>query len=111
MDLTIHLVPSGDPPAYPDPIQVALPPGLPCASQHRSLFTWCYTSSNGEGAAVGVAMCFPTDSVTKIARLRFPTSDGNSISSTVNSLNLLTGQPFNIRTNDVLTIDGSYWTV
>jgi hypothetical protein len=111
VDLTIHLVPSGDPPAYPDPIQVTLPPGLPCVGQHRSLFSWSFTSSNGEGSAVGVAMCFPTDSVTKIARLRFPTSNGNSISSEINALNVLTNQPFNIRTGDVLTIDGSYWTV
>ena len=108
-DLTIHLAPTGNPPAYDDPIAVSLPPGLPATLAHRSLFKWAYTSGNGEGSAIGIGMIFPTENQSRISRLRFPTADGNSISSTVNSLNLLTNQPFNIRSGDVLTIDGSYW--
>lgn len=110
VDLTVQVIPTGNPPAYTDPIAVSLPPGLPATLAHRSLFTWAYSSVNGEGSAVGVAMIFPSENQSRISRLRFPTSDGNSISSTVNSLNLLTNQPFNIRTGDVLTVDGSYWT-
>ncbi|WP_420032225.1 hypothetical protein ACN2WE_05025 [Streptomyces sp. cg28] len=110
VDVTIQLIPTGNPPEYTEPIQVTLPPGLPCTSSFRSLFTWNFTSSNGEGSATGTGMTFPTtDGTNKIARLRFPTSTGNSVSDTPNSLNLLTNRPFNIRTDDVLTIDGSYW--
>ncbi|MFJ6729362.1 hypothetical protein ACIQPQ_31120 [Streptomyces sp. NPDC091281] len=109
VDLTIHVVPTANPPAYPEPIGVSLPPGLPCDPRMRSSFTWIFTSGNGEGSAVGVGMIFPTESTTKIARLRYPASGGTSVSSPVNSLNLLTNQPFNIREGDVLTVDGSYW--
>lgn len=110
VDLTIQLIPTGNPPEYTEPIQVTLPPGLPCTSAHRSLFTWNFTSDNDQGSAVGIGMTFPTtDGTNKIARLRYPTSDGNSVNDTPNSLNLLTNRPFNIRTGDVLTIDGSYW--
>jgi hypothetical protein len=109
VDLTVQVIPTGNPPAYTDPIAVSLPPGLPATLAHRSLFKWAYASANGEGSAVGIGMIFPTENQSRISRLRFPTSDGNSINSTVNSLNLLTNQPFNIRTGDALTIDGSYW--
>jgi hypothetical protein len=110
VDLTIQLNPTGNPPAYTDPIQVSLPPGLPCTTLVRSQFTWNFTSANGEGSAVGIGFTFPTtDGTGKIARLRYPTSTGNSVSDIPNSLNLLTNQPFNIRTGDFLTIDGSYW--
>lgn len=110
VDVTIQLQPAGNPPEYTEPIQVTLPPGLPAVATHRSLFIWNYTSGNDEGSAVGVGMTFPTtDGTGKIARLRYPTSNGNSVSSLPNSLNLLTNRPFNIRTDDVLTIDGSYW--
>lgn len=110
VDVTIQLIPTGNPPAYTEPIQVTLPPGLPCTAAIRSLFKWNYTSANDEGSAMGIGMTFPTtDGQGKIARLRYPTSEGNSVLDTPNSLNLLTNQPFNIRTNDVLTIDGSYW--
>ncbi|MFD8771459.1 hypothetical protein [Streptomyces sp. NPDC059916] len=110
VDVTIQLMPTGNPPAYTDPIQVTLPPGLPCTMAHRSVFTWTFTSANGEGGAAGFGFTFPTtDGSNKIARLRYPTSDGNSVSGTPNALNLLTNQPFNIRAGDVLTIDGSYW--
>jgi hypothetical protein len=108
-DLTIHLAPTGNPGPYEDPIAVSLPPGMPATLLHRSLFKWAYTSGNGEGSAVGIGMIFPTENQSRISRLRFPTSDGNSVSSTINSLNLLNNVPFNIRSGDVLTIDGSYW--
>lgn len=110
VDVTIQLMPTGNPAAYTEPIQVTLPPGLPCAVELRSLFTWVFTSDNGEGGAVGIGFTFPTtDGTNKIARLRYPTSDGNSVNGTPNALNLLTNQPFNIRSGDFLTIDGSYW--
>lgn len=109
VDLTIQLQPTGNPGADPDPIGVSLPPGLPCTTGMRSLFTWAFTSGNGEGSGVGVGMAFPTESTSKIARLRYPTSTGNSVSDMPNSLNLLTNEPYNIRSGDVLTIDGSYW--
>lgn len=110
VDVTIQLQPTGNPPEYTEPIQVTLPPGLPAVATHRSLFIWNYTSGNDEGSAVGIGFTFPTtDGTGKIARLRYPTSEGNSVLDTPNSLNLLTNRPFNIRANDVLTIDGSYW--
>jgi hypothetical protein len=110
VDVTIQLIPTGNPPAYTDPIGVALPPNLPCTATFRSMFTWNFTSANGEGSAVGIGFTFPTtDGTGKIARLRYGVSDGVSVNSTVNSINLLTNQPFNIRAGDVLTIDGSYW--
>lgn len=109
VDLTIQVTPTGNPNAYTDPISVSLPPGLPATADHRSLFIWTFTSANGEGSAVGVAMVFPTESQSKIGRLRYPVSDGVSVSSPVTSINMLTNQPFNIRTGDNLTIDGSYW--
>ncbi|WP_069766062.1 hypothetical protein [Streptomyces sp. LUP47B] len=109
VDLTIHLVPSGNPPAYDSPIEVSLPPGLPATSAVRSLFKWNYTSDNGEGSAIGVAMVFPTESLSKIARLRYSMTQGTSSTVVPNSFSMFTNQPFNIRTNDVLTIDGSYW--
>ncbi|MFJ6566654.1 hypothetical protein ACIQNU_04490 [Streptomyces sp. NPDC091292] len=110
VDVTIQLIPTGNPPAYTEPIQVTLPPGLPCTSAFRSLFTWNFTSANGEGSATGTGMTFPTtDGTNKIARLRYPTSTGNTTSDTPNSHNLLTNRPFDIRKDDVLTIDGSYW--
>lgn len=107
-DLTIQLQPTGNPAELTDPLQVSLP--VACASTHRSLFTWNLTSDNGEGSAVGIGMTFPTESTTKIARLRYGTSSGNSSSSTPNSYSLFNNFPINIRAGDVLTIDGSYWT-
>ncbi|MYU24640.1 hypothetical protein [Streptomyces sp. SID8352] len=106
VDVTIQLIPSGNPPGYPDPIMVSLPPGLPATGQLRSLFQWNFTSNNGEGSATGVGYVATTESVTRISRLRYPatTSGGGP-----DAYNLLTNTPFNIRTDDVLTIDGSYW--
>lgn len=109
VDLTIQLQPGGDPALLTSPLQVTLPPGLPCTSVHRSLFIWNYTSGNGEGSAVGVGMTFPTESTTKIARLRYSMTNGSSSTDIPNSYSLTDNKPFNIRTNDVLTIDGSYW--
>ncbi|MFE4420451.1 hypothetical protein [Streptomyces sp. NPDC056817] len=110
VDLTIHLEPTGNPPATAVPIQVSLPPGLPCVNDMRALFSWNFTSSNGEGSALGLGMTFPTESTTRIARLRYGATDGISVNSKVNSINMLTNQPFDIRNGDVLTVDGSYWT-
>ncbi|WP_329376019.1 hypothetical protein [Streptomyces sp. NBC_01483] len=111
VDLTIQLTPTGNPVGYPYPLNVSLPPGLPATADNHSLFTWAFTSSNGEGSAVGVGMIFPSEGQSKISRLRYPATDGVSVSSSVSSINMNNNQPFNIRTGDVLTIDGSYWTV
>jgi hypothetical protein len=110
VDLTIQLQPTGNPPSYPDdPIEVSLPPGLPTAGGHRSLFTWYFTSGNSEGSGGGVGVVFPTVSTSKIARLRYPVANGNASTSQPNSYSLFTNFPFNIRSEDVLTIDGRYW--
>ncbi|MFD8839867.1 hypothetical protein [Streptomyces griseofuscus] len=109
VDLTIQLQPTGNPAASTDPIYVSLPPGLPAASAHRSLFTWAFTSGNGEGSAVGVAIVFPTISTSQIVALRYPVANGNTSTAIPNSYSLFTNTPFNIRSGDVLTIDGSYW--
>lgn len=109
VEVTIQLSPTGNPAALDDPINVSLPPGLPCTTIHRCLFNWFYTSNNGEGSAVGVAATFPSEGTGKIARLRYGTSNGNASTSIPNSFSLFTNVPFNIRTGDYLTIDGSYW--
>ena len=109
VDLTIQLEPTGNPPALDDPIEITLPPGLPCTSLHRSLFKWNFTSGNDEGSAVGIGMSFPTLSTSRISRLRFPVANGSSPSAIPNSYSVFTNAPFNIRSGDVLTIDGSYW--
>jgi hypothetical protein len=107
--VTIQLIPKGNPSPYTDPIQVSLP--FACHSVVRQLFTVTFTSSNGEGSAVGTAMTFPTESTSKIARIRFPLSSGTSGTpgvAAINSVNMLTNEPFNVRTDDVLTISGTY---
>ncbi|MYX14379.1 hypothetical protein GTY67_13330 [Streptomyces sp. SID8374] len=109
VDLTIHVVVASNPPGYPDPIGVTLPPGYPCSTLHRSLFTWNYSSDNGEGSAVGAAVTFPSSSTTKIARLRYSMTNGSSQSSVPNAFSMFTNTPFNIRPGDIITIDGSYW--
>ncbi|MFD3740466.1 hypothetical protein [Streptomyces sp. NPDC058629] len=109
VDLTIHLEPTSNPPATSVPIQVSLPPGLPCVADMRHIFKWVFTSGNGEGSGLGLGMTFPNESTSRISRLRYGATDGISSSSPVNSVNVLTDQPFNIRSGDVLTIDGSYW--
>jgi len=109
VDVTIQLQPTGNPPALEDPIEVSLPPGLPTTGAHRSLFVWNFSSGNDEGSAVGVGMVFPTESTSRISRLRYPVANGNTSTATPNSYSLFTNQPFNIRSGDILTIDGSYW--
>jgi hypothetical protein len=109
VDVTIELVPTGNPAAFSDPIGVSLPPGLPATAEHRSLFTWHFSSSNGEGIVLGVAAVFPPEGTGKIARLRYPVADGVALNAPVSAVNLQTNNPFNIRSGDILTIDGSYW--
>ncbi|MET9189585.1 hypothetical protein ABZX63_30625 [Streptomyces tendae] len=109
VDLTIQLQPTGNPPAYTDPIEVSLPPGLPASGIHRAVFTWLLGSENGEGSAGGVAVMYPTVSTGRIARLQYPVSNGSASTSKPDMHNMLTNFPMNIRTGDVLTIDGSYW--
>ncbi|MGI5515287.1 hypothetical protein [Streptomyces sp. CA-106131] len=104
----IQLIPTGNPPAYDDPIGVTLP--FPVQGSTRELFTVNITQdqANGGSSAVGVAMVFPTEGTNKISRLRVPLSDGVSLSSKITSRNIWTDDPFNLRTNDVLTITGTY---
>ncbi|MFG2970915.1 hypothetical protein ACGFZS_47365 [Streptomyces sp. NPDC048288] len=109
VDFTIELQPTGNPAGIDAPLQVSLPPGLPCTSGHRSLFVWNFSSGNGEGSAVGVAMCFPTESTSKIARFRYSMTNGSTTSDRPNSFSLTNNTPFNIRSGDVFTVDGSYW--
>lgn len=109
VDLTIQLQPTGNPALLTSPLQVTLPPGLPCTSVHRSLFVWNFTSNNGEGSAVGVAVTFPTESTTRIARFRYSMTNGSTSTDRPNSFSLTDNNPFDIRTGDVLTVDGSYW--
>ncbi|MFE9865862.1 hypothetical protein ACFYPZ_24510 [Streptomyces sp. NPDC005506] len=106
----IQLTPTGNPAAFPDPLQVSLP--FPCQGFIREIgFNAFFTSDNGEGSAVGIAMTFPTESTSKIARIRFPLSSGTSGTpgaEVINSVNMLTNEPFNVRTGDILTIAGTY---
>jgi len=108
VDVTMELVPTGDPPAYPA-LGVSLPPGFPASAEHRSLFKWVYTAADASASAVGIGMLFPGEGTTKISRLRYPASAGVNIGSAVNSLNLGSNTPFNIKNGDTLTVDGSYW--
>lgn len=75
----------------------------------NSLFKWTLVSANAEGTIVGLAMTFPTESTTRIARLRYPAQNGSTTDATPRAQNLLTNTPYNIRPGDTLTIDGSYW--
>lgn len=109
VDVTIELQPTGNPAGVEGPLGVTLPPGLPATAGHRSLFVWNFTSGNGEGSAVGVGMVFPTESQSKIARLRYSMTNGSSSSDSPNSFSLTNNIPFNIHAGDILTIDGSYW--
>ncbi|MFJ6363423.1 hypothetical protein ACIQIE_19865 [Streptomyces globisporus] len=109
VDLVIHVVPSANPPASTEPIMVSLPPGLPAAYNHRAILNWAYTSNNDEGGGIGQAVIYPTSSTTKIARLRYAMSNSLSSTATPNAFSVYTNKPWNIRTGDVLTIDGSYW--
>ena len=109
MDTELPVPPTGNPAAVDAPLQVSLPPGLPAPSAHRSLFTWNYTSGNGEGSAVGVGIVFPSESTSKICRLRYSMTNGSTSTAVPNSFSMQNNVPFNIRSLDALTIDGSYW--
>ncbi|MEV5429117.1 hypothetical protein [Streptomyces sp. NPDC052701] len=105
----IQIIPTGNPPAYDDPIQVTLP--FAAQSIMREVFNVWFTSDNGEGSAVGAAVIFPTEGTSRISRIRFPLSSGTSGTpgaETINSVNLLTNEPFNIRNGDCITISGTY---
>ncbi|MEU0160232.1 hypothetical protein ABZ154_15660 [Streptomyces sp. NPDC006261] len=110
VDLHIHVVVTSNPPGYADPLNVALPPGYPCTTAHRSLFDWHYTSDNGEGTTFGAAVTAPSISTTKISRLRYSMTNGTTQSAKPNAFSLFTNSPFNIRAGDIIDIDGSYWT-
>ncbi|MFG2380552.1 hypothetical protein [Streptomyces avermitilis] len=105
----IQLQPTGNPPAYDDPIRVTLP--FATQGSTRELFTVNYTQdpANGGLSALGTAMTFPTtEGANKIARIRVPLANSlNGGDAQVNSRNILTNDPFNIRTGDVLTITGT----
>lgn len=101
--LGIELAPTGNPPAYPDPISVTLP--IPCSSSMRQLFNAHLNSggANDEGFRNGIAMTFPTESTTQIARVRINTAAGTTE-------NWLTNSPINFRSGDIMTISGVYET-
>ncbi|MFJ3665078.1 hypothetical protein ACIPSE_01340 [Streptomyces sp. NPDC090106] len=105
----IQLQPTGNPPGYADPVRVTLP--FNTQGSTRELFTVAYSqaSANGGESFVGTAMTFPTtDGANKIARIRVPLSNGISATTAdVNSRSIFTNDPFNIRTDDVLTITGT----
>ncbi|MCQ1575373.1 hypothetical protein [Streptomyces parvus] len=109
VDLLIELVPTGNPAATTEPLMVSLPPGFPATSAHRSILNWVYTSENGEGGGIGQAVIYPTSSTTRIARLRYAMSNSLSSTATPNAFSVYTNKPWNIRTGDILAIDGSYW--
>ncbi|WP_326755091.1 hypothetical protein OIE73_28655 [Streptomyces hirsutus] len=107
--LKIQLQVGGNPPGYTDPIGVSLP--LACQNKVRELFHFSFSqaSANGGLSALGTAMTYPTESTSKIARIRVPVSESASgLSGDINSRNVLTNSPFNIRTGDILTITGNY---
>lgn len=110
VDVLIHLLVGGNPPLYEDPIMVSLPPGLPAATLHRSPgFTWHFTSGNAEGIGIGTGVIYPSTSTTKIARLLYSMTGSTSITTPPTVYPIKTNEPWNIRTGDILTIDGSYW--
>ncbi|MCX5234452.1 hypothetical protein OG824_04285 [Streptomyces prunicolor] len=105
----IQLQPTGNPPAYTDPIRVTLP--FNTQGSTRELFTVAYSQAtvNGGQSFVGTAMTFPTtDGANRIARIRVALSDGISATTAhVNSRSVFTNDPFNIQNGDVLTITGT----
>ncbi|WP_371538365.1 hypothetical protein OG210_21835 [Streptomyces sp. NBC_00466] len=105
----IQVIPTGNPPAYDDPIQVTLP--LTLQGSTRELFNVNFTQASGNGGLsfVGTAMAYPTESNNKIARIRVPVSENASgTSGGINSRNILTNSPFNISSGDCLTISGTF---
>ncbi|MFJ8508639.1 hypothetical protein [Streptomyces avermitilis] len=97
--LEIQVIPSTNPGADTDSLNVTLP--VAAKGVVRDLFTVHLESSNGEGAWNGVAMIFPSVSLTKISRIRINNSDGQA-------RNMLTNEPINFRNDDILTISGFY---
>ncbi|WP_435285249.1 hypothetical protein [Streptomyces bacillaris] len=112
VDLSIQVVVASDPggSGYADPLNVALPPGYPCTTAYRSLFHFNFFSNNGEGSAVGLAMTYPDQSTTKIARLRYSMTNGSGQNAVPNAYAMYANTPFNIRPGDIIDISGSYWT-
>ncbi|MFF3558978.1 hypothetical protein ACFYXS_02900 [Streptomyces sp. NPDC002574] len=108
--LKIQLTVGGNPGAYDDlPIGVTLP--FATQGSTRDLFDTNITSANNEGTALGLAMVFPSEGTNRISRIRLPLS--NTVDSTpglghINTTNVWTNAPFNLRTGDVITITGSY---
>ncbi|MFJ9353768.1 hypothetical protein [Streptomyces mirabilis] len=103
----IQIIPTGNPAAYDDPIQVTLP--FPVQGSTRELFHVSMTSANGEKSGIGEAMVFPSESTSKIARIRFPLSDGGTFDvSHPEVTNWKTNYPINFRTGDCMTISGIY---
>jgi len=102
----IYLIPTGNPPAYADPIRVTLPFSVQGATREVLNFSFSQTLANGNDFVVGQAVVFPTEAANKIARLRITVSDSTSATSAVAGRNLYTNDPFNIRTGDILTISG-----
>ncbi|MEU6181159.1 hypothetical protein [Streptomyces coeruleorubidus] len=97
--LEIQVIPTTNPAATTDPLSVSLPAAA--KGVIRDLFTVHLESSNGEGIWNGIAMVFPTVSLTKISRLRINRSDGQVS-------NMYTNEPINFRNDDILTISGFY---
>ncbi|MFE7029441.1 hypothetical protein ACFU9Y_03960 [Streptomyces sp. NPDC057621] len=97
--LEIQVIPSTNPGLDTDSLNVTLP--MAAKGVARDLFTVHLESSNGEGAWNGVAMIFPTTSLTRIARIRINTATGQA-------RNMLTNEPINFRNDDILTISGFY---
>ncbi|MFD8072148.1 hypothetical protein ACFV3E_05795 [Streptomyces sp. NPDC059718] len=108
--LKIQLQVGGNASAYDDlPIGVTLP--FPAQGSVREVFTANITSANSEGSAAGVALAFPSEGTNRISRIRIPLS--NTVDATpaigqVNTANVTTNAPFNLRTGDIITITGSY---
>lgn len=110
--LTIHLAPTANPANIDQPLQVSLPPGWAATPLHRSILTWYYNELvpvAGLGSVQGVAIIDPTEATTRITSMRYPTADGNAVSSPVNTQVLKNGAPFDMGGGDTLTIDGSIW--
>jgi hypothetical protein len=95
----IQLIPTGNPPAYTDPIAVTLP--FTIQGSTRDEFTAHLESVNGEGSRNGTAITLPSESNNKISRIRLNQDNGTST-------NWLTNAPVNFRTGDIMTITGTY---
>jgi hypothetical protein len=97
--LKIQLIPSGNPVTGSEPVQVSLP--FPCQNSLRQLFTVHMDCTHGEGNCNGVAMTYPTISTTRISRIMLNNSNGTVTPFEPNN-------PVDFRTDDILTIDGTY---